>query len=222
MANSSLEGKTYQLPVNVIQFLKSKASVGGKRIQGLINNPNATYEQLKRFKHDIENGLSGDWSTVLNWINSVLGNDRGVVDNQKRTTMETGMENRFRKTHEKDYNSNLTPLSEDNKIMKIKITEDQYRIIEQEIINESENFGQYRTKALRDLLKQKNDLISKTRQEIKEITDILNKRKRTSKIDPEPTEPVELNQEIVEDDNYITELIKHQIKQIKENKKENE
>ena len=140
-ANSDLQGKSYKLPLNVIQFLQAKSNSpeGGKRVTGLLNNPNAvSYEQLKRFKHDIENGgnYNGDWGTVLNWINSILGRDRNTVDNQKRTTMEIGMENRFRKTHDK--NTSLTPLSEVI-TKKIKITEKQHKLIEEFILNEVNN-----------------------------------------------------------------------------------
>lgn len=132
--NSSLVNKTYQVPLNVLQFLQKKQGEGDKRIQGIINSPTLSYEQVKRFKHDIENSYQGDWSPVVMWLNGILGTDRNMVDSQKRTTMEIGLENRFRKTHDKDHNKNLTPLSE---VKKLKITEEQALLIRREIVKEA-------------------------------------------------------------------------------------
>jgi len=171
--NSAITGKKYHVPHNVVEFLQSKSGEGNRRIQGILQNPTMNYEQVKRFKHDIENEYQDDWTPAITWINSVLSTDRNMVDNQKRTTMEIGMENRFRKTHDKDYNSNLTPLSM-NEEMKVKliVTEEQFNLI-----NESEDFNKYKVVALREMLKEKKDLIMKTKEEIKKINAIL-----TSKI----------------------------------------
>jgi len=185
--NSSLQGKNYALPLNVITFLKSKVNdpEGSERVTGLLNSQGASYEQLKRFKHDIENSYSGDWGTVINWINSILTRDRTGVDNQKRDTMNIGMENRFKKTHDK--NSSLTPLSE-KKVMKIKITESQSELLKKEVISEGENFTRYKSHALREMLKEKTETLNKLKEDIRTINDILNKKKSVVKSEPETPE----------------------------------
>lgn len=103
-ANSALQGKTYQLNDEVMAFLRSKTDgEGGKRVQTIIDdNGILSYEQMKRFKHDIENEYVGDWSVVLNFINVELNSDRKNIEIGKEVTSDTGMENRYRDEHEKD------------------------------------------------------------------------------------------------------------------------
>ena len=104
-ANSALIGKTYQLNSNVMDFLKNKLnnSEGSKRVKGIINDKGImTYEQLKRFKHDIENTYTEDWSLVLNFINNILTSDRNSVELEKKHTSNIGMNNRYRGNHNKD------------------------------------------------------------------------------------------------------------------------
>lgn len=177
--NSAIEGKKYHVPHNVIQSLQSirDGEEGSDRAKELINNPTMNYGQVKRFKHDIENKYNGNWTTALTWINSILSVDRNMVDNQKRTTMEIGMENRFRKTHDKDYDSNLTPLSSltENKKIKIMVNESQYKLI-----NESEDFTKYKISALRIMVKEKKEEINKLKGEIKNINEILNNKVRNN------------------------------------------
>ncbi len=135
--NSALVNKTYPLPSNILQFLQTKISEGGERVQGLLNSPAASYGQLKRMKSDIESGIyNTDWSPILKWINSVLGSDRDMLDHQKRTPMEIGMENRFRKTHDKDHNKNLTPLSGKQHV-NLRITEQQLNMLKEYYVNEA-------------------------------------------------------------------------------------
>lgn len=104
-ANSALQGKTYQFNDEVMNFLKTKVDSveGGKRVQGILNdNGVMNYEQIKRFKHDIESEYSDDWSIVLNFINNALDSDRNAVELGKEVTADTGMQNRYRDEHEKD------------------------------------------------------------------------------------------------------------------------
>ena len=181
-ANSALEGKSYPIPIQVKQFLQSKAGNGDERITAFIRSDSQTYEQLKRLKHDIETGvLQGDWSAVINWVNSILTRDRSVENNRKKTTMEIGMENRYRKTHDKDYNANITPLSvNENKVKKIKITESQNEILKKTLISEGEDFTRYKANALRTLLKEKMEALACLKNDIREINSILNKPKISS------------------------------------------
>lgn len=104
-ANSALKGNEYQLSDEAMQFLRSKASSpeGGKRIRSILSNSGImSYELLKRFKHDIEHTYQGDWSLVLNNINSILTSARNGEEVGKSTMADTGMENVYRDEHEKD------------------------------------------------------------------------------------------------------------------------
>ena len=131
-ANSDLQDQEYKIPLDILSFLKTKVGEGGDRIQGILNKSSMNYSQIKRFKHDIENSYQGDWSKVLTWINSVLTSDRNFVDKQKRTPMELGVENRFKKTHDKNHAqlTSLSSLFEGKKV--IKITEEQYKLIKKQ------------------------------------------------------------------------------------------
>jgi hypothetical protein len=99
--------------------------------------------------------------------------------------MEIGMENRYRKTHDKDYNANIIPLSvNENKIVKkIKITEAQSELLKKELIAEGEDFTRYKANALRNLLKEKMEALSCLKNEIREINSILNKPKASSDVE---------------------------------------
>lgn len=180
-ANSDLLGKTYAIPLKVRQFLQSMANAGGEgteRINNLLSNPNPTYEQIKRFKHDIEHSYQGDWSLALNWINGVLATDRQSIYNKKKTTMDTGMQNRFIKPHEKDNVIGFGSLRENKKIMKIKITEEQENLIKEEILKEGENYSRYKSSALREILAEKQQQLINLKEEIKSITQLLNAKSK--------------------------------------------
>ncbi len=183
-ANSALQGKGYPIPMQVMQSLQARAGEGNERVTALLNHPVQTYEQLKKLKHDVESGvLQGDWSGVIVWVNSILARDRNVEHNRKQTTMEIGMENRFRATHDKDYNANITPLSVNENIVKrIKITEAQSELIKKELISEGEDFSKYKVHALRNLLKEKMEQLSCLKSDIRDINALLNK-KASSDID---------------------------------------
>lgn len=149
-ANSELQGKTYTMPEEIVNFLRTKlnSGEGAERINAIIQNPAQSYEQVKRFKHDIENKYQGDWRVVLGWINQVLATDRDSISRNKQVTMDTGMQNRYLQNHEKN---GLQPTP----------------------ITESTNFNVYKATALRDMVKTKREEILKLRSEIKEIETIL-------------------------------------------------
>ena len=173
-ANSDLLGKTYSIPLNVKQFLQSmmnSVGEGKQRIQNLLSNPNPTYEQIKRFKHDIEHSYQGDWSIVLNWINSVLGTDRGSIYNKKKNTMDTGMQNRFIKPHEKDSVIGFGSLRENKKV--IKITEQQQELLKKEILSESDDYSRYKASVLREILSVKEQQLANLNQEVDSIKQLI-------------------------------------------------
>jgi len=185
MANSALQGKGYTIPMQVMQSLQARAGEGNERVTALIQHPTQTYEQLKKLKHDIESGvLQGDWSTVILWVNGILARDRNAEQNRKQTTMEIGMENRFRKTHDKEYGMNVTPLSvNETTVKKIKITEAQNELLKQELISENEDFSHYKVHALRLKLKEKMERLAELKADIREINALLNKPKASTDIE---------------------------------------
>lgn len=153
-ANSSLQGKHYAVPKEVIEFLQTKqGSEGEERVDNLLNNPQISYEQLKRFKHDIENKYEGDWDLVLSWINTTLNTDRHDVASGKQITHDTGMQNRYKDEHEKD--GIHAP-----KINKHTITE-------------STDYSVYKKKALRDILNTKLKELYEMQRTVNEIKKIL-------------------------------------------------
>lgn len=109
MANSDLINKEYKLPSNIIKTLESKKeldSEGNKRINNWLESGVATYQQLKRFKNDIENNYDkSEWGDVLRWLNSILNLDRGSIYRSKKVKSDIGLDNMFRKSHFKDSNS---------------------------------------------------------------------------------------------------------------------
>jgi hypothetical protein len=118
-ANSKLQGKVFQVPENILQILKNIGKAGGERVTTILREKTQTYEQLKRFKHDIEKGfIKADMSEVLIWINSLLGKERNIIKNTKKTTMETGMLNRYRKDYVKDNQLPMTNVHENKKTKK--------------------------------------------------------------------------------------------------------
>ena len=105
MPNSDLIGKNYEVKdENIKKFLGSTIS----------------YENMKKKKSELENNKlknkdfynknGGD--SVLKWIDNTLKTDRDSIHNEKKTRMDAGEENQFKKEHEKDRdNANPTGVS---------------------------------------------------------------------------------------------------------------
>jgi hypothetical protein len=124
MANQALEDKYFKVPEKVLNTLKSNLQkygkdneTGSKRARDLISSRKATYPQLKKMKTYFEKyeGDGTDTEFKLNggevakeWVYDELDQARDVVDSVKRTRMDAGEENQFKKTHEKD-NDNANP-----------------------------------------------------------------------------------------------------------------
>ena len=115
MPNNSLYGKEYPVPSNVLSALNKSNS---QRSGNIVNNRKISYSLLKRLKHDFDyldpgseeyESYGGD--TVKNWVNEILRNNRSDVHDIKQNQMNTGMFNRFKKTHNKDKNANPTQIS---------------------------------------------------------------------------------------------------------------
>jgi hypothetical protein len=118
MANSSLENRTFMVTDKLLNVLKSNLEKygsdnpkGSKRARNLITKREVTYQEMKRIKNYFDN-YEGDGTDVeykLNggevckeWVEKLLGTARDTVDGIKRTQMDAGAENKFKKTHEKD------------------------------------------------------------------------------------------------------------------------
>lgn len=118
MANSSLENRTFAVTDKLLNTLKSNLEKygadnpkGSKRARNLITKREVTYQEMKRIKNyfdnyegdgtDVEYKLNGG-EVAKEWVEKLLGTARETVDNIKRTQMDAGSENKFKKTHEKD------------------------------------------------------------------------------------------------------------------------
>lgn len=102
MANSELQGKTFDIPENIEKHLKkifnaykgAKNVEGYKRLEELTNKDSISYEQLKLIKNffDTYNGNRKGTSYLLNggtimknWVESILNNARDGVKNIKKS-----------------------------------------------------------------------------------------------------------------------------------------
>jgi len=115
MANSKLQGKSWQIPKELHDHLKKTMRAykgeenveGFQRLQNLINNPNVSYEELKRIKNffDTQSGntdymddkkqstpfiLNGG-RKMKSWVNSTLDLARDTVSGGKKIKTDTAM-----------------------------------------------------------------------------------------------------------------------------------
>lgn len=136
MANSSLQGHTWDLPQELCNHLKRihRAYKGDKNVEGygrldnLIKNPKMSYEQLKRIKNffdthqtsntDYMDDKKQDTQFILNggskmryWVDKTLEEARAGVKNPKELKKDVGMMNQFQKdrlSHTKGLSKNPT------------------------------------------------------------------------------------------------------------------
>lgn len=114
MANSELLNKTYQVPENLKNNIGSTVSYKNmKMIKSRLEK--AKTENVEEFKRK-----GGD--ETLRWIENSLKTDRDSIYNRKKIGMDTGKENEFLTTHEKDKdNKNVTKVGGIPKIGKGKV-----------------------------------------------------------------------------------------------------
>jgi hypothetical protein len=128
MANSLLQGKSWDIPEELHSHLRrtmnaykgDKNVEGYKRLEGFINKPKISYEQLKRVKNffdnhktsgvDYMNDKKQDTEFILNggrkmreWVNNTLDTARGKIQSKKDVQKNAGtaIDNTHIKTHEK-------------------------------------------------------------------------------------------------------------------------
>ena len=127
--NSNLKDKQYVCPDEVINELEVALShyknggdtKGFKRAKGIVNNPNISYQQIKRMKNyfdkyegdgtDEEFKLNGGKS-MRKWVNHALGVSRYNDDAIKKVKERTGSANAYKKEGERNSNKTATKISE--------------------------------------------------------------------------------------------------------------
>lgn len=110
MPNSKLENKSYAVPAEYRQYLGDTISY---------ENMKMTKTRLNKAKQENPeeyNRKGGD--SVLNWINGELKRDTTAIRSTKKIGMDTGRENQFLRTHEKD-KDNANPTGANSGMVKI-------------------------------------------------------------------------------------------------------
>ena len=101
MANSQMQGKSYAVPENLISFLGTSVSYENLKMKKTRLSQAKEAKNLEEFKR-----LGGE--EVLKFIENTLKTDRDSIYNTKKVGMDTGRENQFLKTHDKDKSKNPT------------------------------------------------------------------------------------------------------------------
>ena len=116
--NKDLKNDFYKLPDELLGYLTStlkstnKNVNGYERLSNLCKNKGVSYGQAKKIKHEMENGMEPDvyklvgGDDLLKWIDDTLSTKRKVVDGIKRSKMNAGLPNQFKKPHFKNKSSN--------------------------------------------------------------------------------------------------------------------
>lgn len=110
MPNSRLEDKSYAVPAQYRQYLGDTISY---------ENMKMIKTRLNRAKQDNPeeyNRKGGD--LVLNWITDELKKDTTAIRSTKKIGMDTGRENQFLRSHEKD-KDNANPTGANSGMVKI-------------------------------------------------------------------------------------------------------
>jgi len=119
MANSSLEGYTWNVPDELYNHLKriinaykgDKNVEGYQRLENTLNDRTISYEQLKRIKNffDSFSGNRNDTEYILNggskmgyWVSDTLTKAREGIKSVKSGKMKAGLGNQFIKNHTKN------------------------------------------------------------------------------------------------------------------------
>jgi len=118
--NKDLKHDFYKLPEELLHTLTSnlkrtsdKAS-GYERLSNLCKDKGVNYGQAKKIKHEMENDLNPEayklvgGDELLDWVNDKLTRERKIVDGNKRVRMNAGLNNQFKKPHNKDNSKNST------------------------------------------------------------------------------------------------------------------
>lgn len=120
MPNSDLQGKKYNVPESVVakisaalsKYVNGGDTKGYKKAKRIVNTKEMSYEQMKMmltFFNGYGNDKEPDDEYYLNggeamkdWVSKTLKDSRDSIHQAKKVQMDTGRENVFKKTHEKD------------------------------------------------------------------------------------------------------------------------
>ena len=114
MANSKLQGKTFEIPEKIKSHLKkifnaykgAKDAEGYQRLEELVDKDSITYEQLKLIKNffDGHNESNKHTSYLLNggtlmknWIESTLNKARQSIKGKQDAMSDVGLKNQYQK-----------------------------------------------------------------------------------------------------------------------------
>jgi general stress protein YciG len=137
MPNQKLVNKVYDVPPELQSFL----------------GPTITYQNLKMTKsrlkkaQDDKNVAEFDrkgGENVKKWIDGLLKKDRDAIYNTKKIGMDTGRENQFLKTHDKDQSKNPTKVGGLPKIGKGSVN--------RKIMTNTEVYNESINKELKDII----------------------------------------------------------------------
>ena len=121
MANKDLKGKSWKIPKKYLRNLKNKLRKysgdkhveGFTRLQNLVQAGKISYENLKNVKHILEKHSDNETLYELNggktfhrWINDQLKVARQRLEISKKSKQNGGIENAYKKTHNKSAPSN--------------------------------------------------------------------------------------------------------------------
>lgn len=119
-SNKDLEYKTFKIPDSLYSYLKNilkkctnKQSKGYKRLTNLINNRCISTNEMYQLKNNMENNSIGSDEYELiggdklkNWIDKELNKATSISLNSKNAKRQSGMQNAFIKSHDKEYGNN--------------------------------------------------------------------------------------------------------------------
>lgn len=129
MANSDLQGKSYEIDPEYHRFLGTNMSYEALKMRASRMNKAKDEENLPELER-----LGGD--PVLKYVENTLKIDRDAIHSVKKIGMDTGRTNQFIKTHEKDRdNANPTLVGGNPKMNKGSIN--RKIMTNKEVYNES-------------------------------------------------------------------------------------
>jgi hypothetical protein len=112
MANSALENKYWEMDEEMTNHLSKIFNAyngdenveGYKRLKDLTNDPEITYQQMKRIKNFFDgfSGKKNETPYLLNggtkmkqWVDECLSNARDDIKGKKKSMMDIGMDNQY-------------------------------------------------------------------------------------------------------------------------------
>ncbi len=138
MPNSQLKNKNYPVPKELHGFLGTSISYSNLKMTKTRLNKAKESQNMAEF-----NQKGGD--TTLKWVEQTLKTDRDAIYSKKKTGMDTGRENEFLRTHEKDKdNANPTAVGGLPKINKGNIS--------RKIMTNKEVYNESLTNEIRDII----------------------------------------------------------------------